>query len=139
MNSANFVSLPGAFEHVFGRIGGLAGWLIAIAAVATLLGLWWLERTAPGPAVYAMTAAVAVLALPQPLFYEAGLLALLAGVVIARRPKAAAAVGVAAAATWLQAASGSLGSLPLTLLVLAATLGAGAVLRPQRPARELAA
>ncbi len=134
LNAANFVSLPGALGHVFGTAGEVIGWTFAALAVGSLIVLWWLRRGADAPAVYALTAAVAVLALPQPLFYEAGLLVFLAALVVSARPRAGLVLAAVAAATWVQPVSGSLGSMPMMLLAATVVAWAGAVLWRDRQA-----
>ena len=134
LNAANFVSLPGALGHVFGTAGEVIGWTVAAMAVGLLVMLWWVRREADAPAVYALTAGVAVLVLPQPLFYEAGLLVFLAALVVSARPRAGLVLAAAAAATWVQPFSGSLGSMPMMLLAVTLVAWAGAVLWRDRRA-----
>ena len=117
LNAANFVSLSGALEHVFGTVGEVLGWVLAAVGVVWLVIYWWRDPKADPVVVYAFTAAVAVLALPQALFYEAGLLLLLGAVAADRVRAAGPFLSAAVLATWVQPISGDLGSLPLMLLV----------------------
>lgn len=127
-NAANFVSLPGALGHLLGTGGAVLGWALSVPLAAGLVGLWWLDRDADAAPSYALTAAGAVLFLPQPLFYEAGLLSLLAAVTIHRRPGTGRILALAALATWIHPLSRSLGSFVLLLIVLAITVWAGTML-----------
>ena len=138
LNSANFVSFPGALGHVFGSTGEVVGWALA-AAVSTGLLLILLRRRDLVPLlVHALTAAIAVLVLPQPLFYEVGLLALLAGVIAGATSESMIGLGLFGVATWVQPLSGSLGSLPLMLLVAVLILWATRTLG-LRPPSEISA
>ena len=128
VNAPNLVSLPGALGHVFGTAGDVVGWLGAAVLVAGLLVIWWRLSDTDSRAIYALTAAVAVLVLPQPLFYEAGLVFFLGAVVVRNHARAGLVLAGTAAATWVQPISGSLGSLPLTLVLAAFTVWAGSLL-----------
>jgi hypothetical protein len=128
VNAPNVVSLPGALGHVLGTAGDVVGWLGAAVLVGGLVALWWRVPGADPRAIYAFTAAVAVLALPQPLFYEAGLVVFLGALVVGRHARSGLVLAGTGAAVWIQPISGSLGSLPLTLVVAAFTIWAGSLL-----------
>jgi hypothetical protein len=139
LNKANLVSLPGALSHVFGGVGEAAGWVLAVAVGVGLVRVWWRRTEIGAPIVYALTGAAAILILPQPLFYEVGLLAFLALVTIGRIPNKELVAVALALATWVQPVSGSLGSLPSMLLTLLAAGWAAVVLSNSRaPGSETA-
>ena len=133
LNSANFVSFSGALGHVFGSAGEVVGWTLAAAVSTGLLVILLRRRDLVPLSVYALTAAIAVLVLPQPLFYEVGLLALLAGVMAGETPGSTIGLGLFGVATWVQPLSGSLGSLPLMVLVVVLVLWATRLLGLRRP------
>ena len=128
VNSSNLISLAGALGHVAGGAGEVIGWFLA-ALLAIALVWFWSRRRELDPALfYELAVAAAVLVLPRPLFYEAGLALFVAG--LAAGPRTVRWVALGAVATWVQPVSGGAGSsLPLTLLVAAAVLWALAVSR----------
>ena len=116
-NGPNFVSLPGFFENLLG-----AGDPVAFAlgyGVAGLFGIavayfWWRHPTSHHLERYALAAAAVVLAAPQTLYYDAGLLLIGLGAVAAPLTgRRAAIVGTLAAVSWVHIAADDLGWSPL--------------------------
>lgn len=123
-NGVNFISLPGFFENLFG-VGEPAAFVVGYAA-AGLFGLavayfWWRHPQTHELERYALAAAAVVLAAPQTLYYDAGLLLLgLAVVAAAIKQRGAPLVGVLIALSWVHVAADDLGWSPLAPLVWAA-------------------
>jgi hypothetical protein len=125
-NGANFVSLPGFIENLAG-IGSPLVWVLGYG-LAGALGLavayfWWKHPRSYALPRVALAAAAVVVAAPQTLYYDAGLLLL--GVVavlplVARQIRWI--IGGAVVASWSQLAAVSLGWSPLGPLVLVATV-----------------
>ena len=116
-NGPNFVSLPGFFENLLG-----AGDPVAFVVGYTLAGLfglavayfWWRHPRSQHLERYALAAAAVVLAAPQTLYYDAGLLLLgLAAVAAAVKERGAVVVGFLVAASWVHVVADDLGWSPL--------------------------
>jgi hypothetical protein len=124
-NGANFVSLPGFFENLLGA--GEAAAFVLGYVIAGLFGLvvayfWWRYPKSQHLERYALAAAAVVLAAPQTLYYDAGLLLLGLGAVAAViKNGGAAAVGALVAVSWVHVAADDLGWSPLGPLVWAAS------------------
>ena len=117
LNSANLVSLPGALAHVAGTPGLVVGWVSAAFVAGAVLFWFWRHPEADSALVYAVAGAAAVLALPQPLFYELGLL-VPAAVLLLQGPRSVGWIAAVGGATWSQSVSGGLGGMPSMLIAL---------------------
>ena len=99
VNGPLFISLPGVAEHLAG-IGGGAGQVLAgVVLIAGVLAVAWLWRQSDVASAvrWAATAGVLVLVAPQSLFYEAGVLMLMAAVLVNGSRRSL----IAAAAVWI--------------------------------------
>lgn len=123
-NGANFVSLPGFFENLFGT-GDRAAFVIGYAGAA-VFGLavayfWWRHPRSRPLERYALAAAAVVLAAPQTLYYDSGLLLIgLVAVAAVVKERGAIFVGALAALSWVHVAADDLGWSPLAPLAWAA-------------------
>jgi len=117
VNGALFVSLPGVLQQLAGDVGEVAGWALAVVVMLTLAGIWWrLGGTHPWIR-YGAAAAGLVLVLPQPLFYEAGLLVLPLALLWENSPMRRGWVIALWASAWLQVAAGGWDVSPLIVTV----------------------
>ena len=119
VNSKNLVSLVGAFGHVLGGVGEVIGWGLSGLLVIVLFVFWRRTGDRDASMLFALGTAAAVLVLPRPLFYEAGLALFVAALVGARQHRLSWVAG-GAVLTWGRPVSGDLGSLLLMLLVVGA-------------------
>ncbi|MDJ0954884.1 MAG: glycosyltransferase family 87 protein [Acidimicrobiia bacterium] len=114
-NGANFVSLPGFFENTSASaVGPLLGYALAAGFGLGVAFFWWRHPHTAALERYALIGAAVVLAAPQTLFYDAGLLLL--GVVAVSSIDTARAGTLAAgmiALSWLQPLAEGLGWSPL--------------------------
>jgi hypothetical protein len=116
-NGANFISLPGFMENLFGLDSAVAaalGYGVAVVMGAAVAYYWWRDQGSDPLPRFALAAGAVVVVAPQTLFYDAGLLLL---GVLALLPvfskRAPLLLAGAIAATWLQVAAVSLGWSPL--------------------------
>lgn len=116
-NGSNFVSIPGFFENAAGvgeTVAIVAGFIVAAAFGAVVAYFWWRNPTARALERYALAAAAVLLAAPQTLFYDAGLLLLaLVPVMLRLGSRLGPLLAVGIALTWLQPLSATLGWSPL--------------------------
>jgi hypothetical protein len=124
LNSANLISLPGALGDVLGTAGDVVGWVLAGLLAGGTAVVLARRPDLDAVAAFGLTAAAAILVLPQPLFYELGLASTAALWLVTTRRAARVAI-VLAAVTWFQAASGDLGGLP-SLAIAVITMGVAA-------------
>lgn len=127
-NIDNYISLPGAAEAVFGidsTAATVVGYGLA-AVVALVVATLWLRSPAESPGsgrldlLVAATAAAGVLVSPHAVFYDAGLVLLVALALADRASVPAAALGAAWLFGFAHLLAPSLGVSPLVLLVAAA-------------------
>lgn len=132
-NVQNFVSLPGVAEAVFGIdtvAASVVGYGLA-AVVALAIGwVWWTERGDLDLRV-ALTTAGSLAMSPHALYYDAGLLVLVALVVVDRRPELRRWLPVVWIAGLSHLAADALGVSPVLLLVVGA-LGLTALMTQAR-------
>lgn len=125
-NGANFVSLPGFFENLFGAGDSMAfvlGYTIAGIFGLAVAYFWWRYPTSHHLERYALAAAAVVVAAPQTLYYDAGLLLLgLAAVAGAVAQRGGVLIVALVALSWVHIGADDLGWSPLGPLVWA---GAG--------------
>ena len=122
VNGPLFVSLPGVAEHLTG-IGGGTGQ--ALAGVGLALGVmaaaWLWRQSGVSLAVrWAFTAGVLVLAAPQSLFYEAGVLMLMAALLVRGSRRSVILASAVWIAGWLYPVTAAWGN--TSVLVIALTL-----------------
>ena len=113
-NGANFVSLPGFVENLSSaRITLVAAYVVAVVFGAGVAYYWWRHPRDRPLERYALAGAAVVVAAPQTLFYDAGLLVI--GMVVAVGARRTYVLGIAAmiAISWLQTLSATLGWSPL--------------------------
>lgn len=124
-NGTNFVSLPGFLENVFGSDSGFAwvlGYGLAAALGAAVAYYWWKHPVDRALRRWSLAAAAVVIAAPQTLYYDTGLLLLgLVVFVSMAPPRAGVVVGAMAALSWTQLASSALGWSPLGPIAWVAT------------------
>ena len=137
-NGTNFVSIPGFFENLAGpgsTWAPLVGYGLAAFAALGVAYFWWRYPDSYSVERYALAGAVIVIAAPQTLYYDAGLLLL--GLVALRpwrhwRPLLwlPALIGI----TWSQPLAANIGWAPLGPIawLAAAALGWG-LLREAKP------
>jgi hypothetical protein len=120
-NGRNFVSIPGFFENVagVGEIGAIvAGFIVAAAFGAVVAYFWWTNPSTRALERYALAGAAVVLAAPQTLFYDAGLMLLAVLPIMPRLgPRFGQWLALGIALTWLQPLSATLGWSPLGPIV----------------------
>jgi hypothetical protein len=124
VNGKLFISLPGALGHLFGDAGAVVGWLGAAAIAVAIAYVWWREPSGPVVARYGFAAAGIVLVLPQPLFYEAGLVAPLLVAIASASTRWVRPAIMLWVATWTQVLADALGFAP-TVIVVAVAIGWG--------------
>jgi len=117
VNSSNLISFAGSLEHVAGSAGEVLGWGLLGLLVAAVVALWWKRRDLDPTMFFGLAAGVAVLVLPRPLFYEAGLVLSLA--VLAAKQGEMRWVAFGALGTWAAAVTGDAGAFPVTVLAAA--------------------
>ncbi|MFQ5554031.1 MAG: excinuclease ABC subunit UvrB [Acidimicrobiia bacterium] len=123
-NGENFISIAGLLEHVLGAGDGIAvvvGAVIAVAGLGLAALVW--RRAPTSPLLRAAVAAAVIVAImPQPLFYEAGLLLLAVGLPDERGMRwQIAAAGVMWSAGLLHLLAPLFGASPLVMLPVAVT------------------
>jgi len=125
-NGTNFVSLPGFMENVFGSDSGFAwilGYGLAAALGVAVAYYWWKHPVGHALSRWALAAAAVVIAAPQTLYYDTGLLLLGLVVLVAMAtPRPAVVVGAMAALSWTQLGSSALGWSPLGPIAWIATV-----------------
>ncbi len=125
-NGDNFVSLPGFVENLAG-IGSPLVWLVGYG-LAGVVGLvvvyfWWKYPRSHVLPRFALAAAAVVVAAPQTLYYDAGLLLVgLVAVLPSMTQPIRWIIGGALVASWTQLVAPSLGWSPLGPLVWIATV-----------------
>lgn len=137
-NVQNFVSVPGFAEAVFGIDSVAAtrvGVTVAIAAIAVVSWTWWRDLGDLDGRI-ALTAAGALVISPHALYYDAGLLVLVALVVVEWRPGLRRWVPVLWAAGLTHLAADALGCSPLVGLVIASFLLAFGIVQAPAVASE---
>lgn len=131
-NVQNFVSVPGAVEAVFG-IDSLAatmiGFGVAGLAVVFISWAWWTDAGDLAGRI-ALTTAGALVISPHALFYDAGLLALVAIVFADRVPRVRPWLPALWFLGFAHLAADRLGVSPLSLLVVGAYAAALVWVRP---------
>ncbi len=125
-NGTNFVSLPGFFENLIGSgepTAFVLGYGVAAAFGAAVAYFWWEHPRSCSLERYGLAGAAVVLAAPQTLYYDAGLLllGLVAGIALLRRSQTAALAGIVLL-SWSHVMADDLGWSPLGPLIWA---GAG--------------
>lgn len=114
-NGDNFVSFPGFLENALG-VGSATAWLVGygLAAMvgAAVAYYWWSNPRSHSVERWALGAAAVVLAAPQTLYYDTGLL-LLGLVVFLEKGRSAMVIGGLALLSWTQLAAATLGWSPL--------------------------
>jgi hypothetical protein len=120
-NGVNFVSFPGFVENLAG-VGSPLVWLVgygvAGAGGVTVAYYWWKHPKTNSLARFALAAAAVVVAAPQTLYYDAGLLLLgLVAILPLVTDRFRWIIGAAALASWAQVAAGSFGWSPLAPVV----------------------
>lgn len=121
-NVQNFVSLPGAAEAVFG-IDSTAAVVVGFGLAAVVAGVvaWaWSRGHGELDARIALTTAGALAMSPHALYYDAGLLVLVAIVLVDQRPELRRWLPLAWLAGLTQLAADALGFSPLVVLVVLA-------------------
>jgi len=133
-NLENFVSFPGVAEAVLGLDSTAAQVVGVVTAVAvgSVAGVAWFREQGDLAPRIALTTAAALAMSPHALYYDAGLLALVAVVAVDRRPSSLPWLGVAWSVGFTHLASGSLGFSPIVLLVVAALVFTISELMPDR-------
>ena len=121
VNGHNAISWLGVAEHVLGA-GSAAAYAVAaplvVATVAAVSAVWLSPRFDLATR-FAVTAAGVLLMSPHAMFYDAGLLTITAVVALDRLgSRAAAAVGVVWAGSWLQMGAEALAFAPLFILMV---------------------
>lgn len=121
VNGHNAISWLGVSEHLFGA-GSAAAYVVAaplvLATVAAVSAVWLSPRFDLATR-FAVTTAGVLLMSPHAMFYDAGLLAITAVVALDRLgSRAAAAVGIVWAGSWLQMGAEALSFAPLFVLVV---------------------
>ncbi len=116
-NGANFISVPGFLENLLGtgsRGAFLLGYGLAAAIGAVVAWEWW-RRARPSNALWrwALAGGAAMLAAPQTLFYDAGLLLLVLVAILPKLSHPGAVVAAVVLVSWLQALGSGLGWSPL--------------------------
>lgn len=137
-NVQNFVSVPGAAEAVFGIDSTAAtavGFGLAAVAVAIVSWTWWREVGDLASRI-ALTTAGALVISPHALYYDSGLLVLVAIVLVERRPELRRWVPVLWAAGLTHLAADALGVSPLVVLVVLAFGMAFELVRSSAPEPE---
>lgn len=130
-NVHNFVSVPGAAEAVFGIdsvAATVVGFGLALVAVAVVSWAWWREAGELATRI-ALTTAGALVISPHALYYDAGLLVVVAVGLLTHVPASSRWVLVAWAFGFAHLAADALGVSPLVLLVVAAFLASAVVVR----------
>lgn len=130
-NVHNFVSLPGAAEAIFG-IDSTAATVVGfgLAAVVAVVVAWtWFADQGDLDARIALTTAGALAMSPHALYYDAGLLVLVAVVLVDQRPERRRWLPLAWLAGLTHLAADALGASPLVVLVVIALGLAGRCLR----------
>jgi hypothetical protein len=123
-NGANFVSLPGFFENLIGSEGIAApafGYGLAAVFGLGVAYFWWRHPRSHQLERYALVAAAVVLAAPQTLYYDAGLMLL--GLAVAATSVAkihTLGMITLVALSWSHLAADDLGWSPLAPLIWAA-------------------
>lgn len=120
-NVQNFVSVPGAAEAVFGidsMAATVVGYGLAALAVAIVSWTWWREVGDLAGRI-ALTTVGALAISPHALYYDAGLLVLVAIVLVAQRPELRRWVPALWAAGLTHLVADALGVSPLFVLVVA--------------------
>jgi hypothetical protein len=123
INGGKFVSLPGFLENLTSApTGPLLGYVAAAVLGAGVALFWWRSPRGAVLERYALAAAVVVVAAPQTLYYDVGLLLLgMAATVLAARARYAMIVVGVVAISWLQLGETWLGWSPLGPLAWLAT------------------
>ncbi len=116
-NGANFVSFPGFLENVLGLGSGLA-WAVGYGLAALVGGLvafyWWKNPNDLALQRWTLAAAAVVVAAPQTLYYDTGLLLLgLVPFSLAGSRRLLLVVGSLLTLSWTQLGAGSLAWSPL--------------------------
>jgi hypothetical protein len=114
-NGDNFVSFPGFLENMLG-VGSATAWVVGYG-LAAVIGVavayyWWSNPRSYSLERWALAAAAVVLAAPQTLYYDTGLL-LLGLVVFLEKERSAMVIGGFVLLSWTQLASAPLGWSPL--------------------------
>lgn len=137
-NVQNFVSVPGAAEAVFDIDSPAATILgFGLAAVAVLIVSWaWWREVGDLASRIALTTAGALVISPHALYYDAGLLVLVAIVLVERQPELRRWVPVLWAAGLTHLAADALGVSPLVVLVVLAFGVAFELVRSSTPELE---
>jgi hypothetical protein len=121
-NVQNFVSVPGAAEAIFGIDSApatIVGFGLAAVAVVIVSWAWWRGEGDLAGRI-ALTTAGALVMSPHALYYDAGLLVLVAIVLVERRPDLKRWLPVLWAAGLTHLAADALGFSPLSALVVVA-------------------
>lgn len=121
-NVQNFVSLPGAAEAIFG-IDSTAATVMGFGLAAVVAGVvaWaWVADQGDLDARIALTTVGALAMSPHALYYDAGLLVLVAVVLVDQRPERRRWLPVAWLAGLTHLAADALGASPLVVLVVIA-------------------
>jgi hypothetical protein len=147
VNAKNSISAPGFAEALGGGAWSILGWTIAVVVGLTVSWVWWRRVDQPLTVRMAVAAPAILLMSPHSMFYDASLILISVGVLVAVGPIQRVRAGTL---VWVlgfsQLAAGSLGWSPLFFvvagvwlwalwtLVLARPLLTGA---PQRPLAEI--
>lgn len=125
-NGVNFVSFPGFIENLAGPDSSLVfvlGYGTAAVVGVGVAYYWWRHRDTHPLERFALAAAAVVVAAPQTLYYDVGLMLLGSIAAIAYlRPRIIWWVAVGFAVSWTQLLSGPLGWSPLGPLAWAAVV-----------------
>jgi len=124
-NGSNFVSFPGFVENLTSSTAAIS---IAIALAAGVVGavawLWWRHPNGAIATRYALAGVALVVAAPQTLYYDAGLLLPALVLLIPAGRRLPTVVITVWAFTWLQIAASRLGWAPTGILVVAVAVAA---------------